>query len=315
MKQNRDKRNRLKRTAKAGRLVRSLVLDRVPVRLSWRKFAYYYGSVAGLVIGPVGLIIWFLGWAGPGAMVASSIIALRRMIFWFDVLRVEPHIYRRTLEVIRLERFIQLTGIGLKGHWFFWGVLIAFVLKMLKGDLSALDFGLLLLLLLLALTEFGPPFVLFLGSSDKSFPLFIRVMIGCMPHRAVTLVTQKKWGLDKWRARTKDPEHWREVVQRFARIACVVVLDARFPTDAVNEECDWLLNKGMNYKMVIVGDEHGRCPVLDALISQARQGESKHVLIVSPEAVQSVVHAFTMSGHLVPSEGQPAASILRGLNL
>lgn len=315
MKQNKDKRSRIKPATKAGRYVRSLVLHRIPLRPAWWRVVYYHESVAGFIPFLAGMIIWLLGWVGPGLMIASSTVALRRAIYWFDVLRVEPHISRRTLGVIRLERFIQLTGLSLKSHWIFWGVLIAFVLKPFKGELNALDFWLLLLLLLLALTEFGPPFVLFLGSSDKSFPLFIRVMIGCMPHRAVTLLRQKKWALDKWRARTKEPDHWREVVQRFARLACVIVVDGRFPTPAINEECDWLLKKGMIYKMVIVGDEHGRCPVLDALISQAKQDESKHVLIVSPEAVQSVVHAFTMSRHHVPSERLWASSILRDLDL
>ena len=60
-------------------------------------------------------------------------------------------------------------------------------------------------------SEFAPPFVLFLGSSDSSRRLFLRVMAGCVPPRAITLLRQGDWAIDKWRARTADPSQWREV--------------------------------------------------------------------------------------------------------
>ena len=47
-----------------------------------------------------------LGYFGTSIMVATSIFIVRRLIFWFDIFRVEPDVLRRMREVIRLDRFV-----------------------------------------------------------------------------------------------------------------------------------------------------------------------------------------------------------------
>jgi hypothetical protein len=295
----------------AGQPIPNPVLRRIPLRWTWWKLSYLYGGLIGIAAGLIGFVS---GRLGIGAIISISTIVMRRLILWFDIFRVEPRVVQRTWEVIRLERYILNGPLSIKSY-LLSVLLIFFVLPLVawpRGDGPLLPFlAVALFFSLVLLSEFTPPFVLFLGSSEHSYGLFHKVAAGCVPHRAITLLVQGGWAIDKWRARTADPTYWRDAVRRLARISCVVVLDSRISTDALNEECDWLLTEGMDYKLVVVGDASGRCPVLDATLSRLGSGVTlDRVVITTVETVQGVVNVLAERRLHLPSAEHPASSVL-----
>lgn len=282
-------------------------IGRRTFELEWRwwKLVYLYGGLLGGVAGVVGFGMILYGWVGAGWAVAVSTIVVRRVLFWIDVLRVEPRVGGRMLEVMRLDRFILTGGLSIKRDWISLLIAACVLGSELGGVFGATFF------VLVYLTEFAPPFVLFLGNSERSYDLFQRVAAGCVPHRVITLLRQDDWGLDKWRARTADPAYWREMVQALARCACVVVLDGRFPTDPLNEECDWLLVEGLSYKLVVVGHSSRNCPVLSSSWSRLN-GTTKldPVVVITPEAIQWLVNVLAQTSRHVPRPAHPASMAL-----
>lgn len=249
---------------------------------------------------------------------------IRRLLYWFEVFRVEPNVFRRTFETVRLDPLLQKGKLSIKSNLLFHLALLKMGFILLLGGLSGFYFELLfwvvlwvvLVILLAIVTEYGPPYVLFLGSSERSLRWFRKTIPGCIPHRPITLLEHETWAIDKWIARTKDPEKWREVMRSFANIACVIVLDARFPTAHVIEECEWLLNEGLDYKLVIISSRRGKCAVLDVAFSRLKKRKGReNLLILIPENLIGAINRLTESRKCVPSKQQTAAAIMRSLDL
>jgi hypothetical protein len=306
-----SRRHRSKRLRNARERIPDRDLSAIPLKWTWWKRIYHYGGLIWPVTVMVGFVLIVLGRIGLGVMIALSTIILRRLILWFNILRVEPKVVRRTREVMRLNSLTLPGHLSIRGALLSWLLVCCVLALVLRGDARLLALVGAAFFLLAFLSENTPPFALFLGTSEHSYELFGTIAAGCVPHRAITLLLQDQWTIDKWRARTENPDHWREMVQRLAPLSCVLILDARFPTDAVNEECDWLLTEGLNYKLIVVGDSLGNCPVLDASLARVGPDFLGSVVIALPKTAHSCVSFLCERKRHVPSKEHPACSILR----
>jgi hypothetical protein len=297
---------------------RNIVRKRIAWRWKWSQAAYHYMGFYGHIVILPGLIFFLNGWVITGVVISFSTIVLRRLLYWIEVFFVEPSCLSRILKVIHLSHLIKPGKYTIK-KFLLCGLLITAIELLASwqfdfqtGALWGTNFWLFGILLLAIMTEFGPPFVIFLGSSDRSQELLPKIIAGCIPHRVMSPLNIESWAIDKWRARANDPEKWREMVRSLARISCIIVLDSRFLTPAVKEECEWILNEGLDYKMVIVSNNGGKCPVLDTSISRIKKTKSaENVLIVTPDALFSVVKILTAGRQFLPSKNKSAALILR----
>lgn len=255
---------------------RNIVRERIYWDWKWSQSAYHYLGFFWLIALLLGIFVFLNGWFIAGTLVAFSTIVTRRLLYWFEVFWVESDIFGRVLEIIRLDPLIKTGKHTVKK--FLQAVIAITVIEMIlqrwffqHEALWGINFWFITIILLILVTEYSPPFVLFLGNSDRSQKLFPNVVAGCIPHRVINLLRIEPWAIDKWLARTNDPEKWREMMRRLARISCIIVLDSRFPTDSINEECDWLLTEGLDYKLVIVSNKRGRCAVFDASVSRVKK--------------------------------------------
>jgi hypothetical protein len=165
---------------------------------------------------------------------------------------------------------------------------------------------------LVYVAEFAPPFALFLGTSEHSSALFKTAMAGVTPHRAIMMLdVRNALMIDRWVARTHNAPEWRDVMRILARSACIIVLDARYITQATSEECDWLLKERLGYKLIVIGDTMGNCPLLDSsAIRLRRLLTDDSIVIVAPGSLPNVVRVFTKSRLHIPTADNAAGRVL-----
>ena len=110
-----------------------------------------------------------------------------------------------------------------------------------------------------------------------------------------------------FRTYTSDPRTWFTTVQDFSRMAGFVVLDARFPSQPVLQEVQWILKSDYTYKLVCIIGEDGNAPILDWMDIPRTELIERGVLLVSESDLYSMVRAFTRSGASLPTPSSPAA--------
>lgn len=291
-------------------------LSTAPFRFWWRQRIFLYPWWLLTQAGGIGLL--FSGWIATGIALMFVHMPIRRLWLWAEVWRVEPRAVSRAKQIHELDSLFLPSRLSFRNGLPSIAALAIICVFLRAEHLTSWQWGLVASLAtagsfaVVYLSEFTPPFALFLGSSERSGDIFMKAVAGCSPHRAVTMLdVQHSVMIDRWQSRTYDSSRWQEIVRRLARIVCVVVLDGRHITPATSEESDWLLQEGLAYKLIVVGDLDGSCPLLEGSARKLRAVlGAEMVVVVNQFSLPSVLRQFTAGRAYVPTTKVPAHAVL-----
>ena len=173
----------------------------------------------------------------------------------------------------------------------------------LLGRLEILAVGLIAVLIVVVVRVLRPPAVLFLASSSHTSRRLFHEIRRVAAYRVVTLLEPDTDGLGRLTyytngLRTRDPERWRDVVERLAEIVPVIVMDARASTPSVTYEAQFLLTSGLHRRSLFVAEPDGSLPALAPIGPLATQTHVDTVLTsqCADEVMQRLrTHARTVA--------------------
>jgi hypothetical protein len=142
----------------------------------------------------------------------------------------------------------------------------------------------------------APPLLLYLAqSSDQSHRLANQLAEGLSPHRIIhqlTLPGDDLAGDGVMRAsvlRTNEEENWRESIEILMRLSRIIVLDSRGSTIPLEEEARMILGSDVIQKAVFISDEHGKCKILRAVMSQRLFDPNTRIIVMSESLLLATI--------------------------
>lgn len=139
-----------------------------------------------------------------------------------------------------------------------------------KGELAFLVAALLVALVPTNFLMHGrPPTLLLLGHSGKEATAFKTLLVGRFLRVGVSSLLDVENSISNWllvgsgsrmRAREELAGTWREIFQRLATFAKVIVVDCRHSTDLVAEELAWLRENVDHERLILFADPECELP-------------------------------------------------------
>jgi|GEM_PF-3113605 len=147
-----------------------------------------------------------------------------------------------------------------------------------------------------ALRLIAPPLLLYLAqSSDQSHRLAKQLAEDLSPHRTInqlTLPGDDLAGDGVLRAsalRANDEDSWRDSIETLMRLSRIIVLDSRGSTIPLEEEARMILGSDVIQKAVFLSDEHGKCKILRAVMSQRLFDPNTRIFVMSESLLLSTI--------------------------